>query len=176
MDDIRTLGAGKYLHLVANGQWEWAQRPAQHDAVCIIAATEDQELLLVEQFRYPLNGNTIELPAGLVGDEIEAEGEATLDAAKRELQEETGFVSEHWRSLGRFASSAGMTSEAPHIVIADKCRQVGPGGGVDGEDITVHRLALNGAEDWIKAQQARGLMIDARVMFGIAVARGAVTI
>ncbi|MGD1956358.1 MAG: NUDIX hydrolase [Sphingomonadales bacterium] len=173
---LETLAKGKYLHLVKRGTWEWVQRPSNHDAVCIIATTSDDHLILVEQYRYPLSCNTIELPAGLVGDEVGKDGEPVLTAAKRELEEETGHISESWQNLGRFASSAGMSSEAPMIVTAADCRKVSDGGGVDGEDITVRLVPLSTAEKWLKQRQTEGLIIDTRVLFGLAMARNAIAL
>ncbi|MEM6683455.1 MAG: NUDIX hydrolase [Pseudomonadota bacterium] len=172
MADLKTLGAGKYLHLVANDRWEWARRPAEHDAACIIATDTHSALILVEQFRHPLGTNTIELPAGLVGDEAGKQHEGILTAAARELREETGYESKDWRFLMRAASSAGLTSETPAIVAARNCYKTGPGGGVDDENITVHVVARDGAEAWIAEKTQNGCIFDARVYVGLAVARG----
>lgn len=172
MADIKTLGAGDYLALVANDHWEWAQRPAQHDAACMIATDTAQKLILVEQYRHPLSARAIELPAGLVGDEKGRETEALLSAAARELEEETGYQSEDWRFVMRAASSAGLTSEMPAFVEAKNCKKVGPGGGVDDEDIETHVIDLDTAERWLLEKSSAGALIDVKVYLGIALARG----
>lgn len=169
---IQTLAAGRYLHLVKRDHWEWAQRPKAHDAVCIIATDTADHLILVEQYRYPLDARTIELPAGLVGDEPHAAEEPIIAAARRELLEETGFASEHWQSLGRYASSAGMTSEAPMIVEARQCTKVEAGGGIGDEDIITHIVPLNEAEDWLAGMRQAGFEVDGRVLIGISIGRG----
>ncbi|MEM7570722.1 MAG: NUDIX hydrolase [Pseudomonadota bacterium] len=169
---IQILGAGKYLQLVKRDHWEWAQRPSAHDAAVIIATDEQGNLILVEQYRYPLDARTIELPAGLIGDEPDHSGEETLAAARRELEEETGYQSDDWQILGRYASSAGMTSEAPVLVQARGCVKVGDGGGVDGEDITVHLLAPNNASSWLHDKRSNGYIIDVRVLVGMAMQHG----
>lgn len=174
MTTVKTLGAGDYLELLANDHWEWAARPAKHDAACIIATDGSGAIVLVEQYRHPLSARAIELPAGLVGDEAGMEDEGILSAAARELEEETGFVSSDLRFVMRAASSAGLTSEMPAFVRARNCTKIGEGGGVDDEDIMTHLIALKGAEDWLKAQEARGLKIDIKVYFGIALARGSI--
>jgi ADP-ribose pyrophosphatase len=64
-----TMCEGKWLRLVRRGRWEYAERThADGMAVIIIAATPDDRVLFVEQTRIPLDGKTIEMPAGLVGD------------------------------------------------------------------------------------------------------------
>lgn len=176
MAEIKTLGAGDYLALVANDHWEWAQRPAQHDAACIIATDTAGRLILVEQYRHPLSGRAMELPAGLVGDEKGREAEAILSAAARELQEETGYESDSWRFVMRAASSAGLTSEMPVFVEAKNCRKVGPGGGVEDEDIQTHVIDLAFAEQWLAEQSDAGAKIDVKVYLGIALARGAIAL
>lgn len=175
MSTLKTLGAGQYLHLVANDHWEWAQRPAEHDAACIIATDGDGALILVEQYRHPLGAQTIELPAGLVGDEAGREGEALLAAAARELEEETGYGSNVWTFLMRAASSAGLTSEMPAFVRAQQCRKVGPGGGVEDEDIQTHIVPLASAETWIANMAAKGYIFDVKVYVGLALARAQLT-
>lgn len=172
MSRMKTLGAGQYLHLLANDHWEWAQRPKQHDAACVVATDTHGALILVEQYRHPLSANTIELPAGLVGDEAERRNEEILSAASRELEEETGYQSAHWRFIMRAASSAGLTSEMPAFVEARHCQKTGPGGGVDDEDITTHVVAVDTAEEWLLDRQNLGLKVDVKVYLGIALARG----
>lgn len=175
MKPLKTLGAGQYLHLVANDHWEWAKRPAEHDAACIIATDQAGALILVEQYRHPLGAQTIELPAGLVGDEDGLEAEGLLSAAARELEEETGHRSDRWSFLMRAASSAGLTSEMPAFVRAESCEKIGPGGGVDDEDIITHIVPLETADSWLKDMGAKGYIFDVKVYVGLAFARAELT-
>ena len=98
----------------------------------------------------PLGRNCLELPAGLVGDDVE--GEAAEVAAIRELEEETGYRAARMTELGRFYSSPGMVSEGFTLLRAEGLERVGEGGGVEGEEHRVHRVplaevpALRGAE------------------------------
>ena len=79
MDPARTVYEGKYLRMVVRGHWEYAQRThGDGMAVIIIAVTPNDDVLFVEQYRVPLEAKTIEMPAGLVGDESAND---TLDAA-----------------------------------------------------------------------------------------------
>ena len=94
--------------------------------------------MLVEQYRVPLGRNCIELPAGLIGDETE--GEDPLEAAGRELEEETGYRAAKLESLGEYYSSPGMVSESFTLVRASGLTRVGDGGATGGCD------AAGGAE------------------------------
>ena len=88
------LANGKHLRFMRKGTWEYADRLGVSGIVGIIAVTGDGKLLLVEQYRPPVNANVIELPAGLAGDEPGRADESLLAAARRELQEETGYLAE----------------------------------------------------------------------------------
>src|SRR6476469_7394985 len=84
------LYEGPWLRLVRRGHWESCERThGQGMAVIIVACTPQDDVLFVEQYRVPLGARTIEMPAGLVGDDHATD---TLeDAARRELIEETGW-------------------------------------------------------------------------------------
>jgi len=116
----------------------------------------------VEQYRVPLGAPCIELPAGLVGDETE--GEAIEIAAGRELEEETGYRAGRLETIGRFASSPGMVSETFTLIRAHDLVKVGDGGGVEGEDILVHRVALDDIAGFIAARRAEGMMMDVKLL------------
>ena len=89
MDTTESLYEGHYLRLKKRGNWEYAERTHAGSAVIIIAVTPEENLLFVEQYRVPMNANTIEMPAGLVGDQDE--NDTFESAAVRELLEETGW-------------------------------------------------------------------------------------
>src|SRR5437764_10092164 len=95
----KTLYAGKFLALVQEERWEYVDRIGVTGAAIILAVTDEQKLLLVEQYRIPVHARTIELPAGIVGDEPGSSDEGLADAAKRELLEETGYTAERIESL-----------------------------------------------------------------------------
>lgn len=167
------LGTGKYLELVREDDWEFAIRNKGSGVVGIIPVTDDNALVLVEQWRAAIDGPCIELPAGLVGDEDDAE-EDMLVAAQRELEEETGFCAREWKWLYEGASSAGMTPETVHMYLATRLSRVGQGGGTSHENITVHVVPLDTIEQWLAEQRKRGATIDIKVFGALGIARGAV--
>jgi ADP-ribose pyrophosphatase len=161
---IETRWEGRFITVKQQGTWEYVSRSRGIHAAVILAiddATDGRHVILVEQYRVPLKVNCLELPAGLVGDD--SAGEASEIAAQRELEEETGYRADHWRTVGEFYSSPGMVSESFTLLVATGLTRVSAGGGVDGEDIIVHRIALAGIEDFIAAKRAEGCGIDVRV-------------
>lgn len=162
MSDTPTvLHAGRFLELVQLGTWEFVRRRKASAVVGIVAVTPARELLLVEQDRVPLGARVIELPAGLVGDE--QADEDLLDAAGRELEEESGWRAAELRVLARGPSSAGLTSEVTTLVRADRLTRVGDGGGVAGEAIVVRAVPVSEAPAWLRSQADAGMLIDHKV-------------
>jgi ADP-ribose pyrophosphatase len=156
-----TMWQGRFITANRKGKWEYVSRSRGIKAAVILAII-DGDVLLVEQYRVPLGKNCIELPAGLIGDETA--GEDPLIAAGRELEEETGYRAGTLVSLGEFYSSPGMVSESFTLVKASGLTKIGDGGGVDGEDIIVHRVALSGITKFIADKREQGLAIDVRLM------------
>lgn len=92
-------------------------------------------------------------------------------AAGRELVEETGYEASAIEFMTRGPSSPGLSSECLAIYLATGLRRVGPGGGVEGEQITVHEIALSEADAWLAARAAEGVQIDLKVYAGLYFAR-----
>lgn len=82
--------------------------------VCVAALTEKEELLFVEQFRYPYMETVLELPAGKL-----EYGEDPFEAGKRELLEETGAAAENYRDLGKLYPTPGYCGEIIHMYLAE---------------------------------------------------------
>lgn len=155
---------GKFITTIREGRWEYVNRARGIHAAVILAiddAPDGRHVLLVEQYRIPIHARCIELPAGLVGDD--SAGEEAAPAAARELEEETGYAAADWRNAGAFFSSPGMVGESFTLMIARGLTRVGPGGGVDGEDIVTHRVPIDGIADFIAAKRAEGCAIDVKV-------------
>lgn len=155
---------GRYLAVHRSGNWEFATRNTGRPAVGIVAITADDRVVLVEQHRPPVGRVVIELPAGLVGDSHDDAEESLLTAAQRELLEETGYVAEQWTELVSGYSSPGLTDEAIVLFLAEKLRKEHPGGGVDGEAITLHEVPLGEVFNWLSR---RGDVADLKLLAGL---------
>ena len=134
--------------------------------VGLVAVTPDEEIILVEQYRKPVESLVIELPAGLVGDHADPD-EPILLAAARELEEETGYAATHLEVLMTCPSSAGMSDEMISFVLAKGLTRVGPGGGDDSEDIEVHIVPLKDVDAWLTRQQSAGKPMDPKIYAGL---------
>ncbi|QIG81748.1 NUDIX hydrolase [Stakelama tenebrarum] len=156
---------GKWIVAKRQGRWEYVGR-ARGIQAAVILAIEDGHVLLVEQYRVPLGQRCLELPAGLIGDEDE--GDTAHSAAIRELEEETGYQAERMEVLGKFFSSPGMVSEGFTLLRARGLTRIGPGGGVAGEDIKVHRVALSDIADFVAAKRDAGVAMDVKLLLLLA--------
>ncbi|MDZ7694775.1 MAG: NUDIX hydrolase [Balneolaceae bacterium] len=108
------------------------------DWVNVIAMTPDREVVLVEQFRYGTNKPSLEIPGGVCD-----EGETPLETAKRELQEETGYVSDKWSSMGQVSANPAIMSNYNHFFLAEECLEQGTMNLDHHERIEVHTLPYN---------------------------------
>jgi len=160
-EDEETVWSGKYITVKRRGSWEYVGR-ARGIGAAVILAVDDGHVLLVEQWRVPLQRRCLELPAGLVGDETEGEDVAT--SAARELEEETGWRAKRIEIVGEFASSPGMVSETFTLVTAHDLTKISEGGGVAGEDITVHRIKLDTIAEFIATKRAESCAIDVKLL------------
>ena len=162
----QTLYEGQWLRLVRIGHWESCERThGQGMAVIVIAVTPADEVLFVEQYRIPLGARTIEMPAGLVGDDHAQD--TLMDAARRELIEETGWSPGKVDVLLIGPTSSGMSNERIAFVRALELVRVGDGGGVDGEDIIVHAVPRAEAPAWLMRKQAEGFELDLKLWAGL---------
>ena len=156
---------GKYVTAIKDGRWEYVERTGRVTAAVILAEHEGQ-VVLVEQPRVPTGRRCLELPAGLIGDVGERDDVET--AARRELEEETGFRAEHIELLGEFYSAPGILAESFTLVRASGLTRVGAGGGVDGEDIVTHLVPRNDVAAFVAAKRAEGVGVDAKLLLVLA--------
>jgi ADP-ribose pyrophosphatase len=170
MPEEITLYESKWLGLYRIGHWDFVRRPNSDACVGILAITEGGEVVLVEQFRIPVGRRVIEIPAGLVGDEEEHRGEALADTAARELMEETGHRAAAIRPILSSPTSAGMTPEFTHLFLATGLSREAEGGGVSGEEITVHHVPLAELRDFLAAKVSEGLAVDFKIHAALAAA------
>lgn len=83
-------------------------------AVAIVPLTENNEVIIERQFRYPINEVITEIPAG----KLDSKEEDRLHAAKRELKEETGITADEWMELGDYLPACAYTDERITLYIA----------------------------------------------------------
>jgi ADP-ribose pyrophosphatase len=158
---LETAWQGKYLSDCKRGRWEFVSRTGSTNAV-VVLAEHDGKVLLIEQYRIPVGGRCVELPAGLVGDE---DKHATVEeTAVKELEEETGFTAERIERLGQFHSSPGMVAESFTLVRAHGIRKVGEGGGTEHEEISVHLVPRDEIPDFIRSRREAGSAVDVKLL------------
>lgn len=123
-------------------------------AVAILAMLDEENMLLVKQFRVALNKTLLEIPAGKL-----EKGEEHILAAHRELEEETGYKAKNMKYLGTIATGAGFTDELIHIYKATELYQ-GVKGGDDDEFIEVSSYKIQEVKNLIK----EGKIIDIKTI------------
>lgn len=100
--------------LTRGGQeWPYIYVVSPMEAVAVVALTGDGQLVLTRQYRHPVGEIIIDLPAGRMDD-----GEMPLEAAQRELREETGYRAGRWETLGRYNPYPGSMRAATNLFFA----------------------------------------------------------
>jgi ADP-ribose pyrophosphatase len=162
---MKKIAEGKRVVILENDGWEYVERKKGKEAVAVIAQDDRGRVILTEQFRRPVGKRVIDYPAGLVGDE---EGKSDpAETAKKELDEETGFTCERVELLAKGPTSAGITSELVSFYRAHGVRRKGQGGGVGGEEITVHTVPLEELPSWLAAREKEGVLVDLKIWGGL---------
>lgn len=111
---------GSLLHVYSdqvklkNGKSATREYIKHKGAVCIVPVDDEGNVYIEHQFRYPFHKTIIELPAG----KLDSFEEDHLEAAKRELLEETGLTASSWSLLGEYTPSPAYTDEVIYIYIA----------------------------------------------------------
>ena len=167
LENRTTLAAGRFVRLVSDEGWEFAERLNSTGVVVIVPVTDEGELVLTEQFRKPVGRRVVDLPAGLAGDGPGGADEAFVTAAQRELVEETGYEAREMVLLAEGPSSAGLTSEIVTFYRAGGLTKVGPGGGDESEEIDVHLVPLESITTWLDNRVRQDCYIDPKVYVGL---------
>ena len=108
--------------------WEWVEKK---NFVVIFPITDDNKIVLIKNFRIPIEKYVIEMVAG----RLDKTGENEVEAAKRELFEETGYEAKNMYPVKKFAHAAGTTNNFAHAFIATGCHKVADVQGDETEDI-----------------------------------------
>jgi ADP-ribose pyrophosphatase len=165
MADAKKVFTGEHLYVLERDGWQFVERKSATEAVAVLAETADGEVILTEQFRRPLDARVIDYPAGLVGDE-----DKSIDAsatAKKELEEETGFSCDSVEFVAKGPTSPGIVSEQVSFYRAIGAWRKGEGGGVEGEDITVHTIPRRDLVSWLERKQREGVLVDVKIWAGL---------
>ena len=127
-------------------------------AVCVVPVTDDGNVILERQYRYPLGEVITEIPAG----KLDFQEEDRLDAIKRELKEETGYTADNWTDMGLFFPAAAYSDEKITMYLATglhKGEQV-----LDKDEfLNVFEMPLKEAVD----QVMNGRITDSKTQTGI---------
>ncbi len=113
------LFCGKVVHLfrdtieLPNGRQATREYIRHSGAVCVLPLTEQNEAVMVRQYRYPFARVLLEVPAGKLDP-----GETPDEAARRELSEETGATAEVWTYLGEYFPTVAYSDEVIHLYLA----------------------------------------------------------
>ena len=175
----KLLSKGNHLYFYSvNNQWEYVHRSRATGGVIIVAVTPHNKIILVEQYRIPIRKNVIELPAGLVADDVDKKGENFEDAARRELEEETGYRCKKLNFLCQGPMLPGLSDEinafflAEELLKIDNFEEKKQENTEDSEKITVHEVSLQEVISWLDTQTNKGKVVDLRVYAGLFFLKG----
>lgn len=168
--DSETLYVGKIFALRADevrmpgGTTARREVVEHYGAVAIVALDDDRNVVLVHQYRHPVERRLWELPAGL----LDMGDEPPHETAARELEEEAGLAAENWRVLVDLISAPGFSDESVRVFLATGLTEVGRPDAHDEEaDLTVTRVPLDDAVQMVLA----GEIVNSLASAGILAAR-----
>ena len=145
-----------------NGTIGYREVMVHPGGAAVVAVKDDGKILLVTQFRYPIQATIFELPAGKID-----KSEDPAVCAARELEEETGYKSDNIVKLGEIVSTPGFCDERLHLYLARNLK-TGSKNHEEGEyGMLTYEFTLEEIEDKIR----KGEIIDAKTICGIYLAK-----
>jgi len=163
LNHSETVYRGKVIDLTvdrittASGMQAVREVVVHPGGAAVVPVFSNGDVLLVEQFRYPMRQSLLELPAGRIDP-----GETPEETAARELQEEVGFRAGRLEKLVAFYTTPGFCNELLHLFLA---RDLEPGrrAGDEDEELSVHRYSPGQLEKLIRS----GRIVDAKTLIGL---------
>jgi 8-oxo-dGTP pyrophosphatase MutT (NUDIX family) len=160
------LGTRRGEHMILfRPRWDRLQNPRTGEAfdrlvletpdwVNVVAITKDKRLVCVSQYRFGTKSVTLEIPGGVLD-----RGEEHGHAAKRELQEETGYTSARWRYLGSVQPNPAFHDNLCHHWLAEDCERTHDQGLDPGEDISIEAVPLDDVVRRIESGDIRHCLV-----------------
>ncbi|MCH1624833.1 NUDIX hydrolase [Ferdinandcohnia quinoae] len=161
----KTIFEGKVIDLhieeveLPNGKPSTREIIKHPGAVAILAITDENKIVMVQQYRKALEKVIVEIPAGKL-----EKGEKPKDTARRELEEETGYICENLAPLTSFYTSPGFADELVHVYLAKGLsKKENPASLDEDEFVDVLELTIEQAITYIKEQKIH----DAKTAFAV---------
>ena len=158
---------GEFLRFIRQGEWEYVERSNCSAIAIILATTENDKVLFVEQYRVPVGRKVIELPAGLINDQGSKMKESIMSGAQRELLEETGYKANKMKKILEGPVSSGSSGDMVTVFWARDVRKVSKGGGDNLESIIVHAVPIKTVDQWLKKMKLKGFLIEPKIYAGL---------